>query len=81
MVDPARVAASYRQTLGLPVEPRLDGGDWTLATTVGDQRIVLVPPDASDGPSVVIRLAATDGRPARADLFGCRFVVDPAGRR
>lgn len=80
MVDPARVAAGYRQTLGLRVEPWLDGGDWTLATTIGDQRIVLVPPDASDGPSVVIRLRATTGRPARADLYGCHFVVDPIGR-
>ena len=80
MVDPARVASGYRQTVGLRSEPWLDGGDWTLATRIGDQRIVLVPADVSSGPSAVIRFSATGGRPARADLFGCRFTIDPIGR-
>ena len=79
MVDPARVAAAYRQAIGLTVEPWLGGGDWTLATTVGPQRIVLAPVDRTTRPSVVIRLSATAGPPVRADLFGCRFVIDPVG--
>ena len=80
MVDPARVASGYRQTVGLQSEPWLDGGDWTLAARVGDQRIVLVPADVASGPAAVIRFSATGGRPARADLFGCRFIIDPIGR-
>jgi hypothetical protein len=79
MVDPARVAAAYRQAIGLTVEPWLGGGDWTLATTVGPQRIVLAPVDRTTRPSVVIRLSATAGSPAQAVLFGCRFVIDPVG--
>ena len=78
MVAPARVAAVYRREVGIDPVPWLGDGDWALAATVGDQRIVLRPADSWVGPSVVIRLVSTDGRPATADLFGCRFVIEPA---
>ena len=43
MVDPARVAAAYRQMVGIGFEPWLGDGDWSLAANVGGQRIVLRP--------------------------------------
>jgi catechol 2,3-dioxygenase-like lactoylglutathione lyase family enzyme len=78
MVDPARVASAYRTGIGVKAEPWLDDGDWALAAMVGDQRIVLRPAESSIGPSVVIRLSSTRDRPATADMFGCRFVIEPA---
>lgn len=77
MVDPPRVAAAYHLGLGVDPEPWLDDGDWALAAMVGDQRIVLRPAQSSTGPSVVIRLSSTIDGPATADLFGCRFVIEP----
>lgn len=77
MVDPARVAAAYRQGIGVATEPWLGDGDWALAANVGAQRIVLRPAASTIGPSVVIRLSSTSDRPATADLFGCRFVIEP----
>jgi hypothetical protein len=80
MVDPSRVAAAYRQVVGIAVEPWLGDGDWALAATVGGQRIVLRPAEPSSEPSVVIRLSTSGDRSATADIFGCRFVIEPAGR-
>jgi Glyoxalase-like domain len=78
MVDPARVAAAYRVGVGVTARPWLDDGDWALAAMVGEQRIVLRPAESAIGPSVVIRLSSTTDRPATADMFGCRFVIEPA---
>jgi hypothetical protein len=80
MVDPSRVAAAYRQVVGIALEPWLGDGDWALAAIVGGQRIVLRPAEPSSEPSVVIRLATTGDRSASADIFGCRFVIEPVGR-
>jgi hypothetical protein len=80
MVDPSRVAAAYRQVIGIAVEPWLGDGDWALAATVGGQRIVLRPAEPSSEPSVVIRLATSGDRSANADIFGCRFVIEPVDR-
>ena len=78
MVDPSRVAAAYRQAVGIAFEPWLGDGDWSLAAIVGGQRIVLRPAEPSSEPSVVIRLATTGDRSASAEIFGCRFVIDLA---
>lgn len=80
MVDPSRVAAAYRQVVGLAFEPWLGDGDWSLAAIVGGQRIVLRPAEPSSEPSVVIRLSTTGERSASAEIFGCRFVIEPAAR-
>lgn len=80
MVDPSRVAAAYRQVVGIVLEPWLGDGDWSLAAIVGGQRIVLRPVEPSSEPSVVIKLATTGDRSASAEIFGCRFVIDPVGR-
>ena len=78
MVDPARVATAYRIGVGVTAKPWLDDGDWALAAMVGEQRIVLRPAESAIGPSVVIKLSSTTHRPATADMFGCRFVIEPA---
>jgi catechol 2,3-dioxygenase-like lactoylglutathione lyase family enzyme len=78
MVDPARVAAAYRVGVGVTAKPWLDDGDWALAAMVGEQRIVLRPAESAIGPSVVIRLSSTTHRPATTDMFGCRFMIEPA---
>jgi hypothetical protein len=78
VVAPARVAAAYRREVKVDPEPWLGDGDWALAARLGDQRIVLRPAEGWVGPSVVIRISATSGRPATADLFGCRFVIEPS---
>jgi glyoxalase-like protein len=80
MVDPSRVAAAYRQAVGIAFEPWLGDGDWTLAAIVRGQRIVLRPAEPSAEPSVVIRLATSGERSATADIFGCRFIIDPVAR-
>jgi catechol 2,3-dioxygenase-like lactoylglutathione lyase family enzyme len=77
MVDPSRVAAAYRQVVGIALEPWLGDGDWSLAAIIGGQRIVLRPAEPSSEPSVVIRLATTGDRSASAEIFGCRFVIEP----
>ena len=63
--------------MGIAFEPWLGDGDWSLAAIVGRQRIVLRPAEPSSDPSVVIRLATTGDRSASAEIFGCRFVIDP----
>ena len=80
MVDPARVANGYRREVGLDPEPWLGGGDWALAAVMGDQRIVLRPADSTTGPAVVIRLSSTGSRGGTADLYGCRFAIEPFAR-
>lgn len=80
MVDPARVAHGYRQEVGLDPEPWLDEGDWALAVMIGAQRIVLRPAEGTSGPAVVIRLSSTGARGGTADLYGCRFVIEPFAR-
>lgn len=77
MVDPSRVATAYRQSVGIAFEPWLGDGDWSLAATVGGQRIVLRPAEPSSDPSVVIKLSTTGDRSSSAEIFGCRFVIDP----
>jgi hypothetical protein len=79
MVDPARVAVAYRAAIGTRPEPWLDAGDWALAMMVGPQRIVLRPAEGVEGPSVVIRISSTRDRPTTADMFGCRFAIEPEG--
>ena len=79
MVDPARVAVAYRAAIGTRPEPWLDAGDWALAMMVGPQRIVLRPAEGAEGPSVVIRISSTRDRPTTADMFGCRFAIEPEG--
>jgi hypothetical protein len=77
MVDPSRVAAAYRQAVGIVFEPWLGDGDWSLAAALGGQRVVLRPAEPSSDPSVVIKLSTTGDRSASAEIFGCRFVIDP----
>ena len=80
MVDPARVANGYRREVGLDPEPWLADGDWALAAVTGEQRVVLRPADSTTGPAVVIRLSSTGSRGGTADLYGCRFVIEPFAR-
>lgn len=80
MVDPARVASGYRKEVGLDPEPWLAGGDWALAVVIGEQRIVLRPANSTTGPAVIIRLSSTGSRGGTADLYGCRFVIEPFAR-
>lgn len=74
------VAADYRREVRLEASVAPDAGDGALVLTVSDQRVVLRPSAASTGPSVVIRLTTSGLRAASADLFDCRFILEPVAR-
>lgn len=83
VADPAAVADGYRREVGLQATPMPGATDGALVTTVGNQRIVLRLPaglTGPDGPAAVIRVGSSGSRAATADLFGCRFVVEPVAR-
>ena len=77
MVDPSRVAAAYRQAVGIAFEPWLGDGDWSLAAVVGRPAGRAAAGGALVGSVGGIKLATTGERSASAEDLGCRFVIDP----